>query len=188
VYEAALDERRGRGRDLDVLHTNHVEVFDGTLARRDRLYQRGNILISVRNINTIAILDGQTKEILWCWGPTNVTFQHHPTLLPNGNILVFDNGHAFSEVLEVAPLTGRIVWQYGPATDFFTESRGSNQRLPNGNTLITDSDRGYVFEVTPDGEKVWEFANPEIDEKQQRQALWRMLRFSARDLPFVALR
>jgi hypothetical protein len=188
VYEGALDERRAGGRDLDVLHTNHVEAFDGALAGRDRLYERGNLLISLRNINAIAILDGRTREVLWCWGPTNLTFQHHPTLLANGNILVFDNGHASSEVIELEPRSGRIVWQYGPTPGFFSETRGSSQRLPNGNTLITQSDSGYVFEVTPEGEKVWVFANPEIDRKQRRQAIWRMLRFAAGDLPFLPRR
>ncbi len=34
------------------------------------------------------------------------------------------------------------------------------QRLPNGNTLITESSGGRIFEVTRDGEIVWEFFNP----------------------------
>ncbi len=33
---------------------------------------------------------------------------------------------------------------------FFYGIRGSNQRLPNENTLITESDSGRAFEVTPD--------------------------------------
>jgi hypothetical protein len=32
--------------------------------------------------------------------------------------------------------------------------------LPNGNTLITESDGGRLFEVTADGQIVWEFVNP----------------------------
>ncbi len=43
---------------------------------------------------------------------------------------------------------------------FFSELCGTCQRLPNGNTLITESTRGRAFEVTPDKEIVWEFFNP----------------------------
>ena len=69
--------------------------------------------------------------------------------------------------------------------DFFSRTRGSIQRLPNGNTLITESDRGYVFEVTPEGETVWRFANPDIRENGTRIAIWRMLRFRRAELPFL---
>ena len=119
----------------------------------------------MRNINAIAILDGSTQQILWIWGPSNLALQHHPTLLDNGNILVFDNGISNSRVLEIEPSTNKIVWRYGPRKDFFSKTRGSNQRLPNGNTLITESDRGYVHEVDKEGTTVWQFANPRIDEK-----------------------
>jgi hypothetical protein len=36
---------------------------------------------------------------------------------------------------------------------------GEHQRLANGNGLIVESDRGRVFEVTPDGEIVWTYIN-----------------------------
>ena len=71
-----------------------------------------------------------------------------------------------------------------PKDDFFSKSRGSVQRLPNGNTLITESDKGYVFEVTPKKEIVWRFANPDIEDGI-RQAIWRMTRFVPND-PRVA--
>jgi hypothetical protein len=174
-----------KGTHLDVLHTNHVEVFDGELADRNPIYAAGNILISMRQINAIAILDGSSSEIVWVWGPTNVTFQHHPTLLDNGHILLFDNGLKRSRVLEIDPLSGRVTWDYSPKSGFFSASRGSNQRLANGNTLITESDRGYVLEVTPRGRTVWKFANPRIDEKKEREAIWRMTRFDPATLTFL---
>ncbi len=37
----------------------------------------------MRNINTVAIVDGETREIIWRWGPTYLTFQHQPILLDN---------------------------------------------------------------------------------------------------------
>ncbi len=38
--------------------------------------------------------------------------------------------------------------------------RSAQERLPNGNTLITESDGGRLLEVTPAGEIVWEYLNP----------------------------
>jgi outer membrane protein assembly factor BamB len=170
---------------LDILHTNHVEVFDGRLARRDPVYRKGNILVSMRNINAVVVLDGRSLKIKWIWGPSNLAYQHHPVLLENGNILVFDNGTKHSRVVEVDPIRNEIVWTYGSGDEFFSATRGGNQRLPNGNTLITNSDRGYVFEVTPAGEVVWKFANPSIDEKGVRTAIWRMVRVDPASLTFL---
>ena len=56
-----------------------------------------------------------------------------------------------------------------PPEAFFSEWRGGAQRFDNGNTLITESETGRAFEVTADGEIVWEFWNPEIvDGKRKR--------------------
>ncbi|MDA8019836.1 MAG: arylsulfotransferase family protein [Thermoanaerobaculia bacterium] len=171
--------------ELDFIHTNHVEVLDGSLEDFFPHYRKGHLLLSFRHLNTIAIADPAAQTLVWAWGPTNVTRQHHPTVLENGNILLFDNGKKTSKVLELDPRTSKIVWSYGDDPDFFTPSRGGNVRLANGNTLITESDPGYVFEVTPDGETVWRFANPRIDKNNERAAIWRMVRFTEGELPFL---
>ncbi|MHC4473926.1 MAG: arylsulfotransferase family protein, partial [Planctomycetota bacterium] len=186
----SVSDRRFEGSDgklveLDMLHTNHVEMFDGSLADRSPLFAKGNFLISMRNINAIAILDGSTREFLWVWGPTNLTMQHQPTLLENGHVLIFNNGSRRSSVLEFDPVSDRVVWRYAPDEGFFSKTRGSVQRLPNGNTLVTESDRGYVFELTPGTEIVWRFANPDVTEAGKRMAIWRMTRFSREELTFL---
>lgn len=168
---------------LDVLHTNHVEVFDGSQAHRSSLFAAGNLLVSMRSLHTIAILDGTTHAVLWAWGPGNLVFQHHPTLLDNGHLLVLSNGTETSEVVEIDPLDLEVVWRYR-APDFFTKTRGSLQRLANGNTLVTETDTGYVFEVTPEGERVWVFANPEV-KGDLRMSIWRMTRLQPSELPFL---
>jgi hypothetical protein len=81
----------------------------------------------------------------------------------------------------VDPQKDEIVWTYSddPPDHFFSYNRGSSQRLPNGNTLITESDRGRVFEVTPEGTVVWEFFNPETNlDKDLRAAIYRMMRIT----------
>jgi len=45
-------------------------------------------------------------------------------------------------------------------TDFFSRIMGSAQRLPNGNTLICESDAGYFFEIDNTNQKVWEYISP----------------------------
>ena len=129
----------------------------------------GRILVSFRCIDTIAIVDRKTGNIDWRWGPGTIAGQHHPTWLENGNVLVFDNGaHRryttidFSRVLEVDPRTDTIAWEYkeNPVHDFNSFICSGAQRLDNGNTLICESTRGRLFEVTREGDIVWEFASP----------------------------
>ena len=76
------------------------------------------------------------------------------------------------------------MWQY-TSEGFFSKTRGSAQRLPGGNTLVSESDTGHVFEVTPDGDVVWRFANPDVDEGGVRAAVWRMTRRPLAALGFL---
>lgn len=184
-YSFVLPDFRVRSFEQDypflrILHANHVEVFDGRLAHLSPLFEAGNTLVSLRTPSTVFITDPQRREILWAWGPNNLVYPHHPTLLDNGNLLIFNNGVDRSEVLELEPLERRVVWRY-TAEDFYSRTRGSVQRLDNGNTLITESDTGYVFEVTPEGDRVWVFANPFFTEDGERMAIWRMIRLAPDD-------
>ena len=114
-------------------------------------------------------VERSSGRVIWRLGPPTLAGQHAPTPLPNGNILIFDNGpdrldqpFPFSRVIEVNPATNQIAWKYQEAsTDNFYSSRISTaQRLPNGNTLINEGLFGRLFEVTPVGEVVWEYVNP----------------------------
>ena len=129
----------------------------------------GDLLVSFRPISKVIRITRQTGDIVWKLGPPTIAGQHAPTLLDNGNILIFDNGAhrlddplPFSRVIEVNPNTQAIVWTYQerPVSNFFTPRMGNAQRLPNGNTLICEASFGRVFEVTPAGETVWEYVNP----------------------------
>lgn len=148
----------------DKLHTNSVQVLDGSQADRFHAFRRGNILISARRISVIAILDPDLERIVWALSG-QWRAQHEPTMLANGNILLFDNlGHnGMSKVVEIDPLSQEIVWAYEgtPDNGFVSEVCGSCYRLANGNTLIVESTGGRAFEVTPDTRTVWEYLNPE---------------------------
>ena len=150
--------------DGDVFHTNTLEVLDGRWASLDPGFRKGNLLISVLKLDTLAVLDPERQTIVWArtggWRR-----QHQPTFIDGGHLLVFDNtgaGPGKSRVLELDPRTGKVVWQYGgtPGVDLFSKTLGSCQRLPNGNTLITESENGRALEVTRDKRVVWEFYNP----------------------------
>jgi hypothetical protein len=66
---------------------------------------------------------------------------------------------------------------------------GSAQRLPNGNTLITESAFGRVFEVTKEGEIVWDYVNPYFGKPlfggplaSESNQVFRALRYSAAEI------
>lgn len=151
---------------FDYYHLNSIQVLpENDLGKTDPRFRPGNLLICLRNADLILILDQDTREVVWHWGPGQLELPHMPRMLENGHILIFDNGtrRGHSRVVELHPATGSIVWQYppSPSEDFFSAWRGSSQRLPNGNTLICVSEQGHAFEVTRAGEIVWEYWNPD---------------------------
>ena len=177
VYASFLTQT---GESGDIFHTNTLEILDGQWAHKSPVFKAGNFLISVREIGVVAIIDPELEQVVWAlsgmWHA-----QHQPTLLDNGNMLVFDNqGHGGqSKVVEIDPMSQEIIWEFAdsPEVPFFSETCGTGQRLENGNTLITESDNGRAFEVTPAGAIVWEFRNPQRtgSEKQYIAAILEMV-------------
>jgi hypothetical protein len=159
------------GHTDDPLHLNDVEVLRADMAAAFPLFAAGDVMVSMRNINMIAVLDRETLLVKW-WMTGPFLRQHDPDFLPNGNILVFDNRtggpvrreFGFSRILEVNPATRRIAWSYAGSErePFYTDARGKQQPLPNGNVLVTEAQAGRVFEVArgPEGGRiVWEWVN-----------------------------
>ncbi|MAE62646.1 MAG: hypothetical protein CMJ18_00105 [Phycisphaeraceae bacterium] len=173
------DKQRG-ALGADWLHTNTLEVLPD-----------GNVLLSFRNLNMIVIVDKATGKFAWKWGTDELVGQHHPNMLDNGNIVVYDNGsdggvdagyppvyRSYTRLVEVNPKTEQIEWEYVYLPDnwirthythhytaqlmcrFFSRAWGSVQRLPNGNTLSLDSVGSRLFEITHDGDIVWEYVSP----------------------------
>lgn len=167
--------------DDDWSHSNTIEVITETPAASSiEAFCPGNILFCVRNLDFVGIIDVRSGEIVWGWGPGELDHPHQPSLLPNGHILVFDNGffRGWSRVVEYDPVTASVVWEYRTERpeDFFSMGRGSCQKLPNGNVLITDSTHGRVFEVTPEGRMVWTFFNPDRSH-EKRGTFYRSSRY-----------
>lgn len=112
------------------------------------------------------LIDIEEEKAVWAMAGL-WKYQHDPSVLDNGNILLFDNfgdevPFGDSRVIEIDPADSAIVWRYRGTKErpLFTELRGATERLPNGNTLIVESFAGRAIEVTNDGEVVWEFLTP----------------------------
>ena len=188
--ESAKADVDARLLRYDQFHMNTITMLtDNPVGKIDKRFEAGNMLICFRNINQIAVLSGDTGEILWVWGEGELDWPHHPTMVENGNILIFDNGteRKYSRLIELNPLTETIEWEYvgDPPDSFFTPEKGSSQRLPNGNTLVCEGDRGRCFEITRDGEIVWEWYNPAMQGRHRVQ-VYRMMRLDPEFVePFV---
>lgn len=150
----------------DHLHTNAIEVVTPELARAFPFLTENEAVISTRHGNFIAAIDMETETVTWAihgyWLKA-----HDSDLLPTGNILLFDNLGWFgpggaSRVVEFDPKDMGIVWQYTgtEALPLYSDVRSAQERLANGNTLVTESDQGRILELTPENEIVWDFRTP----------------------------
>jgi len=156
---------------LDFTHANAIDVSAD-----------GSYLISLRNLSQV-IKVNQSGSIVWRLGGVNSDFQfvndplgrfslqHGMRELPNGNILLFDNGvghqppqsRAVEYQLDLNAMTATLVWQYDADPHLFGPFLGFTQRLANGNTLITYGAHPVIREVNPAGEVVWELQGAATD-------------------------
>jgi hypothetical protein len=135
----------------DWSHVNDVDVVDDGSA----------FLVSLRNFDQVVKVDRETGAIVWRLGRDDdhdvLYEQHNPDLLvgPGGEetVLVADSEN--DRVLEYARRDGEWVRTWTLATNM-SWPRDAD-RLPNGNTLVTDTLNNRVIEVTPTGEVVWEY-------------------------------
>lgn len=168
---------------FDWAHMNAASPIPENTGNTDPRFKAGNIVVSYRHLSTVAVVDRDSKEIVWTAIGTTLG-QHHTRMIAGGlpgagNILVFDNGNndvgrnprrmqsrPNSRVVEINPIDNKIVWEYTaeksnrPMWTFVSHYISSAERQPNGNTLICEGSNGRIFEVTPAGEIVWEFINP----------------------------
>jgi len=169
------------------IHFNHIQPLPENrwYDAGDLRFKPGNILVSGRSLGFIFIIEKETGEIVWrYYGDYNggLSGQHSPLMIGKGypgegNILVYDNGQSplrqdmhggRTYILEINPSSSGIVWAYSGGDGyyrpyrFFSPYGGHCVRLPNGNTLATETMSNRAFEVTMEGEIVWEHVgNPD---------------------------
>lgn len=133
--------------------------------------KNGDYLINFRVLNTFLVVDRKTKRVKWQHRDDTLGGPHDPHFLPNGNILVFANGNfvpepqmqwPYSRVVEINPKTHKEVWSWRAkyVLEFYSPHISGAQRLPNGNTLVTEGGYGRLFELTRGGDIVWEYVSP----------------------------
>lgn len=137
-------------------HLNGIDVSDD-----------GDIVFSARNTDRVAIIDHASGELRWKFSGTHA--QHNPTFTPEGNVQIFDNGHAGSRVVQVDPATDEIVWQYRgqPPQQFFSGHISGASRLESGNVLVCEGTSGRLFEVNRNHQVVWEWINPFLNNNKR---------------------
>jgi len=116
-------------KGFDYLHMNAASPIPESAGHTDPRFKPGNVIVSYRYINTLAVVDRDTTKIVWKTVGLTIG-QHNPHFVPEGlpgtrNLLVFDNGYVdgntnpyrastrpYSRVLEINPLDKSIVWEY----------------------------------------------------------------------------
>jgi hypothetical protein len=171
------------GRDFD--HPNSLG-FD-----RD-----GSYIVSFRHLGQVMKIGAGTGEIVWRLGGLKNEFtflndplggfsaQHSARILPNGNLLLYDNGtrhqppesRAVEYALDIGARTATLVWEFRHVPPIYTPAVGAVQRLQNGNTLIGYGFVGHAAEVSQQGTVTWE-ANVMVD--RQPAFLYRLVRIAS---------
>ena len=179
----------------DIFHTNSLAILDGSAAPKNPAFAKGNLLVSMRFLNAIFVVDPNTEQVVWAY-KADFEEQHDPQVLANGNLLLFDNlggspKRGRSRMLEYRLPSMDLAWTYEgtPWDRFFTKGCGMAQRLPNQNTLITETDTGRAFEVTPEGEIVWQFLNPHRTgpDNTYVASLFALDRIAPEDVPWLKI-
>lgn len=154
VYASVL-ERIGRWGEL--LFANAIEPLHGGG------FGGGDVLVSAWMLDTTVAIDLDAGEVVWAlsglWSK-----QRDVAVLKDNHLLVAETRpqEGLYRLLEIDPRTQRVAWTRDLATPGIALGHESVQcqRVPNGNTLLVESDNGRALELTPGGHAVWEFRNP----------------------------
>jgi Arylsulfotransferase (ASST) len=172
------------------------EEFDFDHANSIDFDWDGNYIVSFRRLSQILKIDAVTGEVIWRLGGRRGEFtivddplggfsnQHSVRVLPDGHLLLFDNGgghqppesRAAEYELDTVAKTARLVWEYRPNPAIYTPGGGAVQRLENGNTFIAFAQAGHAREVGPDGSVLWQ-ADVTVDGKHAN--LYRLVRIAS---------
>ncbi|MEE2732356.1 MAG: aryl-sulfate sulfotransferase [Pseudomonadota bacterium] len=182
--EAALKDLERGLLGADWLHLNtaaYIGPNQWYSEHGDERFHPDNIMIVSPHARWVAIIDKMSGEIVWRLGPdyspgnpgadfNGLNFSHAAHIIPEGlpgagNLLVFDNGKSSgygdqheqgrrSRTLEINPIDFSVVWEFNHPRS--SPIMGNVQRLPNGNTFITEGVSGVMLEVTQEKEVVWQ--------------------------------
>lgn len=150
----------------DPTHLNDVRLVDATVAAKHPWLNEGDLLVSLRNLNTVGILDPVARRFKWTMAGATI-LQHSPRFTDHG-ILVFDN-HGGSEPLGGSQLVeiglearrSRAVFPHEgvPLPGVFSSYVAGHLDLADANrVLVTLWDWGRIWEIDlAIGKVVWEY-------------------------------
>lgn len=158
----------------DVLHLNDVEPLSPEMAAEYPLFEAGDLLASLRNLDLVLVFDPESLEVKWSASRPFI-MQHDPDWMGDGWIGVLDNNWDDTErgtmlggsrVVALQPHTdsSRVLFPTADSDPFYTAHRGKWQQLGNGNLLLAESDEGRIVEVGPDGRTLWEWTAESYDD------------------------
>ena len=151
----------------DTMHLNDVEPYPSGWP--SQMFSPGDLMVSLRNINTVFVIDPKTLEMKFR-STGQALRQHDPDFMPGDKISIFDNHNltpalsfedSASRIVEINARTGKldVVLDGAGPTHFFSQLAGSQQRLPNGNVLVQSQSGGRAMELLPDGRLAWSWNN-----------------------------
>ena len=177
LYENGLERfipKNDQQGQADVLHLNDVEPLPPSMASEYPLFEAGDLLASLRNLDLVLVFDPESLEVRWSASRPFI-MQHDPDWVGGGWIGVLDNNWDDTErgsmlggsrIVAVQPHTdsSRVLFPTAASDPFYTARRGKWQQLENRNLLLAESDEGRVVEVAPDGGTLWEWTAESYDE------------------------
>lgn len=122
------------------------------------------ILLSPRNFNRIILVNRSSKETIFTLGSQEDTEilhrQHNPSLISTEpfTVLVANSEKNVVEEYEKTENGWNLTWSYSGDLSWPRDA----DRLPTGETLITDTFGHKVFQVKPNGEISWEVSVTKI--------------------------
>jgi len=137
----------------DPLHLNFVRIIKKeNLIKLPKNIQEGDILLSLRSMNTILIIDKKTYEIKY-YLDSLFHMQHSPIFNQNGNLIVFDNlgsskDNGMSRILEIEPSSKKIVGVYDGSKDhFFQTNVAGFLSIYDNKIIVVSSEQGEIFSI-----------------------------------------
>lgn len=176
----------GRKNEIwDRFHTNSVIKLEPELASKFPMFKAGQLLISIRNPSIIAMVDLQKPQVVWA-AKGEWRMQHEAQFASDGSILLFDNQgtrQRSSRVLSIRPETKEPIKEWATKGDkkFYTPIYGKVQMLENGNILVIAPFQRNAFEMTPEGNVVWDYQHAPYMGKLILTAR----RYTLKELPFL---
>lgn len=164
-YGGIIDMLQGKGDVMNEFHMNDVEPIPDSLT--GKAFEKGDVVVSLRDINTVFIYNRYTERINLMLNGQFVR-QHDPDFISSEALSIFDNKNAAyalgsqkSRILNYYPEQDSFVTVFEGNEDFkfITSQAGKHEWLPNGNLLVSETRRGRAFEVNPEGKLVWEYVN-----------------------------